>query len=162
MLLKTQIKKMGQQPNKYHVTDDGKVFRINPDGSFTEMGNAEDLNALEQRKQAMARKLQAEYESHSSHAWVWWLVAIIVFVGAFIGAMAFIQNRHDNYKSSSHYVSDQAEQATEQPTPNEVYQTEQPAAAEGDWDFTGADWEDETVTVLEETPTEETYDVIDF
>ncbi len=28
---------------KYHVTDDGKVYRINDDGSFTELGNADDL-----------------------------------------------------------------------------------------------------------------------
>lgn len=35
---------MGQQPNKYHISDDGKIYRINEDGSFTELGNANDLN----------------------------------------------------------------------------------------------------------------------
>lgn len=35
---------MGQQSNKFHVSDDGKIFRINEDGSFTELGNANDLH----------------------------------------------------------------------------------------------------------------------
>lgn len=30
---------MGQLPNKYHVTNDGKVFVINPDGSTSECGH---------------------------------------------------------------------------------------------------------------------------
>lgn len=34
---------MGETPKKYHVTDDGDVFRINEDGSFTSMGNAEKM-----------------------------------------------------------------------------------------------------------------------
>ena len=33
---------MGQQLNKYHMTDDGKVYRVNEDGSFTSIGNVED------------------------------------------------------------------------------------------------------------------------
>lgn len=34
---------MGQQPKKYHVNDRGDVYRVNDDGSFTEMGNAENF-----------------------------------------------------------------------------------------------------------------------
>lgn len=34
---------MGQQPNKYLISDDGKVYRVNRDGSFTQIGNVEDL-----------------------------------------------------------------------------------------------------------------------
>lgn len=33
---------MGQGQPKYHVTDDGQVYRVNEDGSFTDLGNAED------------------------------------------------------------------------------------------------------------------------
>lgn len=33
---------MGQQPKKYHISDDGKVYRVNDDGSFTELGNIEE------------------------------------------------------------------------------------------------------------------------
>lgn len=35
---------MGETPKKYHVTDEGDVFRINEDGSFTSMGNAEKMS----------------------------------------------------------------------------------------------------------------------
>ena len=34
---------MGQLPNKYHMTEDGMVYRVNEDGSFTSIGNVEDL-----------------------------------------------------------------------------------------------------------------------
>lgn len=33
-----------KQTKKYHVTDDGDVYRINDDGSFTSMGNAEKMS----------------------------------------------------------------------------------------------------------------------
>lgn len=38
---------MGQMPNKYHITDDGKVFRVNEDGSFSEIG---DVNKLQSKQ----------------------------------------------------------------------------------------------------------------
>lgn len=43
---------MGEKPKKYHVTDDGDVYRINDDGSFTSMGNAEQMTetAVPQRE----------------------------------------------------------------------------------------------------------------
>ena len=34
---------MGQEQGKYHISKGGQVYRINEDGSFTELGNAEDL-----------------------------------------------------------------------------------------------------------------------
>lgn len=37
---------MGEIPKKYHVTDDGDVYRINEDGSFTSMGNAEKMSSI--------------------------------------------------------------------------------------------------------------------
>ena len=37
---------MEEKPNKYHVTDDGDIFRINDDGSFTSIGNAEKMLSL--------------------------------------------------------------------------------------------------------------------
>lgn len=38
---------MGQMPNRYHITDDGKVFRVNEDGSFSEIG---DVNKLQSKQ----------------------------------------------------------------------------------------------------------------
>ncbi len=34
---------MGQQPNKYHISDDGNVYKINEDGSYTLIGNIETI-----------------------------------------------------------------------------------------------------------------------
>lgn len=34
---------MGQQLNKYHISDDGKIYRINDDGSFTSVGNFDEI-----------------------------------------------------------------------------------------------------------------------
>lgn len=38
---------MGQQINKYHVSDDGNIFKVNEDGSFTGMGNVEVMSRQE-------------------------------------------------------------------------------------------------------------------
>ncbi|MDE6339206.1 MAG: hypothetical protein K2K97_05400 [Muribaculaceae bacterium] len=36
---------MGETPNKkYHITEDGDVYKVNDDGSFTSMGNAENYS----------------------------------------------------------------------------------------------------------------------
>ena len=35
---------MGENSKKYHVTDEGDVYRLNEDGSFTSMGNAEKMS----------------------------------------------------------------------------------------------------------------------
>ena len=34
---------MGQQPNKFHISDDGKIFQIQKDGSITEKGQIDVL-----------------------------------------------------------------------------------------------------------------------
>lgn len=34
---------MGQEQNKYHVTDDGKIFSVMNDGSVSEIGNVSSL-----------------------------------------------------------------------------------------------------------------------
>lgn len=33
---------MGDTPKKYHITDNGDIYKVNDDGSFTSMGNAVD------------------------------------------------------------------------------------------------------------------------
>lgn len=44
---------MGENPKKYHVTDEGDVYRINDDGSFTSMGNAEKMSKSIQTEEAV-------------------------------------------------------------------------------------------------------------
>lgn len=43
---------MSESPKKYHVTDEGDVYRINDDGSFTSMGNAEKMSNSAQTAEA--------------------------------------------------------------------------------------------------------------
>lgn len=46
---------MGENPKKYHVTDDGDVYRVNEDGSFTSMGNAENMSSATQTEQTKSQ-----------------------------------------------------------------------------------------------------------
>ncbi len=41
---------MEQQPNKYHISDDGNIYRVNEDGSFTSMGNVEQRSKAQNLK----------------------------------------------------------------------------------------------------------------
>lgn len=34
---------MSQLHNKYHICDNGNIYKVNDDGSFTDMGNVEDI-----------------------------------------------------------------------------------------------------------------------
>lgn len=43
---------MGEKQKKYHVTDDGDIFRINDDGSFTSIGNAEKMSGSKSEESA--------------------------------------------------------------------------------------------------------------
>lgn len=43
---------MGDLPKKYHVTDEGTVYRVNEDGSFTEMCNVENVPSASRQGQS--------------------------------------------------------------------------------------------------------------
>ncbi len=47
---------MGQQTNKYHTSDDGKIFRINDDGSFTNIGNVTDVYEVKKLKENLSNQ----------------------------------------------------------------------------------------------------------
>ncbi|MBD5211389.1 MAG: TonB family protein [Bacteroidales bacterium] len=49
---------MGENPKKYHVTDEGDVYRINEDGSFTSMGNAEKMSGTNQAEDTISRSTE--------------------------------------------------------------------------------------------------------
>lgn len=65
---------MGQEQGKYHISKDGKVFRINEDGSFTELGNAE---ALDKHKNSY-RKASLHKGKFSRSFWI--ILSIVIFV----------------------------------------------------------------------------------
>ena len=41
---------MGQIPQKYHVSDDGKIFRIDDDGSLNQIGHVDNLDNPKQQE----------------------------------------------------------------------------------------------------------------
>lgn len=47
---------MEEKPNKYHVTDAGDIFRINDDGSFTSIGNAEKMSESKHEEEPVSEQ----------------------------------------------------------------------------------------------------------
>ncbi|MDE6278283.1 MAG: hypothetical protein K2M06_09290, partial [Muribaculaceae bacterium] len=103
---------MGHQPNKYHISDDGTVYRINEDGSFTSVGNIEDIEKESsstaihsvQPVQSATRKI-----SGKSEAGFWnrnynrlWATTIVLFVGWFISCLSCSEFQEE-YWSVDHY-----------------------------------------------------------
>lgn len=78
---------MGEKPKKYHVTDEGDIFRINEDGSFTSMGNAEKMSDSNNEATAPNRitslldekpiKPFTKYK-HRKFIWVYWIIAFLL------------------------------------------------------------------------------------
>lgn len=66
---------MGQEQKKYHISDNGDIFKFNEDGSFTKLGNAEDLNKPKQLQKADINKTKS-----SKSLWVILSLAIIIIV----------------------------------------------------------------------------------
>lgn len=60
---------MGQEQPKYHVTDDGKVFVINEDGTTTKYGRI------------VPEKEEVRRPRKPIPCIVWWIVAIILIAG---------------------------------------------------------------------------------
>lgn len=59
---------MGQEYPKYHVTDEGKVFVVNDDGSTTEYGRI------------VPEKKKAKRPRKPIPSFVWWIVSIVFSV----------------------------------------------------------------------------------
>lgn len=90
---------MGQEQEKYHVSKEGKVFRINDDGSFTELGNAEDLNKA--------------YTNHSyevkRRSWLWFIPIVCLIVGGMLFLPHTKSSEHINIlNNASTYESPQS------------------------------------------------------
>lgn len=88
---------MGQQPNKYHIADDGKIYRIEDDGAVTYLGNAEDRQNHPQYDIAVNA-------SKSGSKWGWVIVLVIIILATAV--LIFISNQNysicdENYNSNN-------------------------------------------------------------
>lgn len=80
---------MGKEQGKYHISKEGKVFRINEDGSFTELGNAEDLINLKKPQKADIKKGKS-----SKSLWV--ILSLAIIMTLIIGVLSIENNSYDN------------------------------------------------------------------
>lgn len=60
---------MGQENPKFHVSDDGKVFVVNDDGTATEYGRV------------VPKKKKEKHPRKPIPCIVWWIVAIVLLAG---------------------------------------------------------------------------------
>lgn len=78
---------MGQlSNNKYHITDDGKVYRINEDGSFSEIVDVTNLPSNQHNKGWFYRH----------YNWLW-LIGLIAQLGFIISAVSCSYYREEWY-----------------------------------------------------------------
>ena len=89
---------MGQKPNKYHISDEGIIYRINDDGSFTSVGNIDDI----EKKQSVNTTVKTypstsnRKKSHNTENIGWWkrnynwfwFATLVVFIGWFISCFS--------------------------------------------------------------------------
>lgn len=105
---------MGQGPKKYHISDDGQVYRINDDGSFTSVGNIEDIEKKTSSAPIIGKQTYGPapvpYTSKAAESGWWmrnynwlWVVTLVVFISWFSACLSFseFENR---YWSDDHYV----------------------------------------------------------
>lgn len=169
---------MGQIPNKkYHVSDDGKVFRVNEDGSFTEMGNIEESFAEKNRTTPETTNsippsppnfdpdnykenyndYEEEEEPRKSKKWLWILLILIIAGGGL--ALLVLPNLMGNY-NKGYYQNDNYLINNSGDNSIQMEDTIAPAAAEeAVWDYpTPAEAAEETEAApaeAEEAPAEE-------
>lgn len=62
---------MGQVQNKYHISNDGSVYKVNEDGSFTSMGNVENRNTLGNNQRNNSDESQTSFDQNVEKN-IWW------------------------------------------------------------------------------------------
>lgn len=88
---------MGQLPNKYHISDDGSVNKINDDGSFTYVGNIEELplgTTINKSGPPPIPGFKDEQDASNNkgrgrrnYSWLW-VTTLVVFIGWFISCLS--------------------------------------------------------------------------
>lgn len=86
---------MGQEPKKYHVSDDGKVYRVNEDGSFTELGNAENLPGTGDSGMITQSNTSVEIVSPKRGWFARWGKYAVAIIGFFVGIGLFVVSQNN-------------------------------------------------------------------
>ena len=104
---------------KYHITDEGKVFRVNNDGTYTELGNAEDIQPLPDEESYGTEPPYPEYEHTASHRefeWKWLIgiAAVLIIFAACIWGLGLGSSKSvafDEMDSAAYMETDPETQA---------------------------------------------------
>lgn len=83
---------MGEQSNKYHITDDGKIYQVQDDGSIKEKGQIEELLERSSSKKRVKTIIR--------NRWDW----ISVTFGTIIILLLNIFNEERFYRSDFNYA----------------------------------------------------------
>lgn len=95
---------MGQKTNKYHVSDDGSIYKVNEDGTVTAMGNVKDINAPKRESDVSSSyKVGKKAPTKTTHIWIWALVFILILFGIKAIAILFSDSDYVNY-ANDHVV----------------------------------------------------------
>lgn len=76
---------MGQTQNKYHITDEGKIYEVNADGSVNALGHVAQLH---KETSGQLRAERAFVVKHSKIAWI--LAAILAATTMLFGFLAYM------------------------------------------------------------------------
>ncbi len=89
---------MGQQPKKYHIANDGSIYKVNDDGSFTLVGNIDDIDKLHSKSSVDAISSKSasigKTSDNINKGWLkrnynWlWLTTLVIFIGWFISCLS--------------------------------------------------------------------------
>lgn len=93
---------MGQEQKKYHIADDGRIFQINDDGSFTAIGNVNQMPQSNPQPQpqynaytsptytqpTVEEDIADENEGFTATHMAWLLIGLILFFGSMMVAFA--------------------------------------------------------------------------
>jgi len=115
---------MGQlNPNKYHISDDGKVYKINEDGSFISVGNIEDIEKkpsgnpvnnippIPSTSKSTSSLVEVGWWKRN-YNWLW-ITILIVFIGWFISCLSCAWPYYPIYDGSgslNYYQADNTEE----------------------------------------------------
>lgn len=73
---------MGSNFGKYHITEDGNIYRINDDSSFTYLGNIEDIAKLNSRKNGANGRPKSRPTPTKLNSWI--ILGCLLYIIALI------------------------------------------------------------------------------
>ncbi len=75
---------MGDTPKKYHITDNGDIYKVNEDGSFTSMGNAEKMSSTNQTEKTISQSTEPSADDKPIKPFIEKKHRVLVIISVFL------------------------------------------------------------------------------